>query len=140
MLLKKVYAYAKQNADKYAEAFRSKNSETLSAMQQEYRKIAAPMIATNKNVGSIFTGPQQQIPDSFGKAVVGPFTKYQKIFEEVAIIVGEQRFKRVSQPSMIKQMIKKPKATMPELGLYNETFAYCMDLWIIVSRYINTAS
>ena len=137
--IEKLYAFTKSNHSKYVEAFNSRNTETMSSIQKQYREIASPLIATNRNAPSIFTGPQKVMPASFAKALVGPFTKYQQIFEEVTSFVAEERFRKVNQPSLIKKLIKKPQNTLPANWLYNETFLYCQDLWILVSRYLNTA-
>lgn len=137
--IEKAYEFAKQNEAAYATAVDNQNNEEKDAIIQRFKSIVGPLIATNRNLDSIFTGPHSEIPESFRKAIVAPFTKYQQIYEEVIEIIGGN-ISKYNTASTVKKMFKG-KALKREFGksyLYYEVMEYCEDLWDIVSRYLNT--
>lgn len=137
--IEKAYEFAKQNEAAYAAAVDNKNNEEKDAIIKKFHNIVGPIIATNRNVNTIFTGPHSEIPESFRKAVVAPFTKYQQIYEEVVELIGGKLAKHNSA-STVKKMFKGKKMDreFSKTYLYGEVMLYCKDLWLIVSKYLNT--
>ena len=137
--LEKAYEFAKANEYAYATAIDSRNYEEQEAILQRFRTIMAPIIATVRNVDTIFIGPQSEIPESFRRAIVAPFTKYQQIFEEVTQLAGNALAKNNTTSTLKKAFKAKQMSRELSKGdLYGDIATYCHALWVILGKYLNT--
>jgi deoxyadenosine/deoxycytidine kinase len=133
----KLSDFVDQNAARYEEAFETRNEEELDAIIVQFKNKAGYLIATNRNCATTFTGPQELIPDGWGRKLIPTLTKYQQLYEKVGEYVGSKIYFYKYKNGRANQKIVTNN--LQRHYLYLELLDYCGDLWEILSQYLDTA-